>query len=59
MNTILIVLKIAATIAVFLLAKDSALLPLRLVDDDVIPKWRKEAGKILLLALFVIIIIWL
>ena len=59
MNIILIFLKIIATGAVLYLAKDSSLLPLRCVDDDVIPKWRIEFIKILLLTIIAILMIWI
>ncbi len=58
MNIILIFLKIIATIAVFILAKDTSLLPFRLTDESALPEWRREFIKIVLLALFTIIIIW-
>ena len=59
MNIILIILKILATMAVLYLAKDSSLLPLRCVDDEVIPKWRIEFIKIVLLTNMAILMIWI
>ena len=59
MRIILIIFKILATIAVLYLAKDSRLLPLDCVDDDVMPKWRIECLKLWVISIFVIIMIWI
>ena len=58
MNIILIILKIAATIAVIILAKDSSLLPFDAVDESTLFEWRSYHYFYISLALFIIIMIW-
>ena len=59
MNIYLIILKILATIAVIILAKDTALLPFDAVDESTLPSWRRYHNFYRSLALFTIIMIWI
>ena len=58
MNTIIIFLKIIATIAVIILAKDTRLLTFGLTDGSAMPGWWREFIKILLLTIIAILMIW-